>query len=125
LIDADELGVDPDRIPRCSAVFRLIRDASADAGKLMFRIVTDRAVSGRSFEELYSQRFRVGVGEDLTDLSLLDLQLVHEMVQHDLRYKSIPEGYRSTVVARDDINEAGARKLLDELRQMPGIEISD
>jgi hypothetical protein len=121
--DSSQSGADPTRIQTCSAVFRRIRDASDEAGTLTFRIVTDRPVDGRSYAELRSQKFRVGIGDDLTELPLPDLLFVYEMVLHDQRNKDVPEGYRQTVIGIDEIGEATATKLLGELRQAIGIEV--
>jgi hypothetical protein len=121
--DASQSGTDPSRLQTCSTVFRQIRDAADETGEMRFRVVTERPVEGRSFDQLRMQRFRIGVGNDLTELPLLDMLFVYEMVQHDQRNKHIAEGHRRTVIGLDEIGEATARKLLSDIQQSPGIEV--
>lgn len=118
---------DQKRMARCVGVFQKLADHWTETGQFAFRVIADQSLEDKPYEELAKMRFLVGVGEDLTELSLPDLLTAFKMYQDHCAKQSV-RGRRSqhefTVryAVKTSFTQPEAMTLLRDITAKVGIE---
>lgn len=110
------------RIDRCFDVWHRIYEASRPAG-FQCRVVVDQSPIGKPLAELRSMYFAVGIGEQLTDLPLLDFLCVLQMIV-DVAVRPLePSEGRRKLQIRTEFSADQVGHLLNSYEQNVGFEV--
>lgn len=71
------------RMDRCVQVQRKIMQKWQETNSFQYRVVSEKSLEGLTLEELENCYFSVGVGDDLTDLPLIDTLIVFSMISQE------------------------------------------
>jgi hypothetical protein len=111
------------RMDRAMAVFRTVHNASARAGKPVFKVVSDGPVEGKTLDELKAMYFDVGAGGDLTALPFLDTLVVFGMFVKQLESLHKGKGPVTRGVMVTAFTDEVAGRLFDGLKGMFGVAV--
>lgn len=64
----------------CYRVYEQIRSHWAETGRLEYVVLSREPLEGRTFEELGRMRFSVGVGESRTEMPMIEMIVVFDLL---------------------------------------------
>lgn len=111
------------RMQRCFDVFGKIRAVKEGKASGTCRVISDSAWDGKSLSDLAHQKFAAGVDDDLTELPLIDLLIVFQMLSHFEENRSVPDGDRRTFVFPTEFRSDSALSILRQIQREFGVEV--
>ena len=111
------------RMEKCAIVFRQILNNWMATNEFQPRIVADEPLEGKNLDQLGQMYLSVGVGDDLTDLPLLDALIVFQMLADHSQRKTERSGNREKISVKTEFSEDEVFALLSQLHTRVGVEI--
>lgn len=85
------------RMNRCTTVWRAISENGRKTEAFEYKVVCTEPLAGKTLEQLGKLYFSVGVGNDLTDLPLIDMLVVFSLIAskgRQLRQHKDPKDFK-------------------------------
>jgi len=105
------------RMNRCLKVQRLVMDHWRKTNAFEFRIVSAESIAGKSLDELKMVYFSVGVGDQLTDLPLIDTLVVIQLIAGESRKLKQSKGqdnFTVKITVKTELSEDEVSALLQQ-----------